>query len=123
MENQISQKNLKLSLDIYTKIVLTVIAVCLLLIVTNIYIKPADLQALQTVQDVNLKYINGSSLWGSEIPVNIKQIEGSSVSSNGIPVDIISVNGRDIWGDQIPVDLKSVSGSSIFGGEVPVKIK
>lgn len=120
-ENQ-NQVTIKFSLDKYTKIVLSVIAACLILIVTNLYFKPTDLTAQQTIQDVNIKSINGSSLWGSEIPVNLKQLNGRSVGSN-IPVDIKSIKGRNLWNDQIPVDIKSVNGSFIFGQEVPVKVK
>ena len=128
MKKLISSGNLnpvtvKFTLDKYTKIVLSVIAVCLILIVTNLYFKPEDLTAQQTVQDVNIKSINGSSLWGSEIPVNLKQVNGRSVGSENLPVDIKSIKGRDLWNDQIPVDIKSVNGSFIFGQEVPVKVK
>lgn len=128
MKKLISTGNLnpvtvKFTLDKYTKIVLSVIAVCLILMVTNMYFKPSDLTAQQTVQDVNIKSINGSSLWGSEIPVNLKQLNDRSISSGNIPVDIKSIKGRDLWNDQIPVDIKSVNGSFIFGQEVPVKVK
>ena len=123
MENLINSMNTKLSLDAYTKIVLTVIAVCLLLIVTNMYFAPGNLQALQTVQDVNIKSINGSSLWGSELPVNLKQIDGSSIGNKNIPVDLQSVNSRSLWGEQIPVDIKSINGNIIFGTDMPVKVK
>jgi hypothetical protein len=128
MKKLISSENrnpvtVKFTLDKYTRIVLSVIAVCLILIVTNLYFKPADLTAQQTVQDVNIKSINGSSLWGSEIPVNLKQLNDRSISSGNIPVDIKSIKGRDLWNDQIPVDIKSVNGSFIFGQDVPVKVK
>jgi hypothetical protein len=123
MENPINRRNLKFSLDAYSKIILTVIAVCLILIVTNMYFGPEKLHALQTVQDVNIKSINGSSLWGSELPVNLKQIDGSSIRNRNIPVDIQSVNSRSMWGDQVPVDIKSINGISIFGPEMPVKVK
>jgi len=122
IENQ-NPVTVKFTLDKYTKIVLSIIAACLILIVTNIYFKPADLTAQQTVQDVNIKSINGSSLWGSEIPVNLKQVNDRSVSSGNIPVDIKSIKGRDLWNDQIPVDLKSINGTFIFGQNVPVKVQ
>ena len=114
---------IRFTLDKYTKIVLSVIALCLVLIVSNIYFKPSNLEAQQTVQDVNLKYINGSSLWGSELPVNLKQINGRSISNDNIPVDIQSLRGQSLWDDKIPVDVKAVNGSTIFGSEVPVKVK
>ena len=120
MENPNSSKP---SVDIYTRVVLTVIAVSLLVIATNMYFRPSNLHALQTVQDVNIKSINGSGLWGSELPVNLKQIDGSSIGNKNIPVDIQSVNSRSLWGDQMPVVIKSINGNLIFGPEIPVKIK
>jgi hypothetical protein len=113
----------RFTLDKYTKTVLSVIALCLLLIVTNIYFSPATLEAQQTAQDVNIKYINGQSLWGNELPVNLKQLNGRSISGDNLPVDIQSLRGRDLWDDKLPIDIKSVNGSSIFGDEVPVKMK
>lgn len=97
---------LNVSIDRYTKIVLTTIAVCLLLVVVNMYFKPGSLNALETAQDVNLKYINGSSISGSEVPV-----------------DIHSLKGSDLWNNEIPVDLKSVNGNFIFGSDVPVRVR
>ena len=121
-ENQ-KQVTVKFTLDKYSRIVLSVIALCLLLIVTNIYFTPATLEAEQTVQDVNIKYVNGQSLWGNELPVNLEQVNGRSMSGSNIPVDIQSLRGRDLWDDKLPIDVKAVNGSSIFGYEVPVKIK
>jgi len=118
-----NQVMVKFTLDKYSKIVLSVIALCLLLIVTNIYFAPSTLEAEQTVQDVNIKYVNGQSLWGNELPVNLEQVNGRSMSGNNIPVDIQSLRGRDLWDDKLPIDVKAVNGSSIFGYEVPVKIK
>lgn len=113
----------KISLDKYSKIVLSVIAVCLVLIVSNMYLKPGKLNAYETTQDVNIKSINGSSLWGSELPVNLKQVNSSSFSGSEIPVDLQSVRGRDLWDDKLPVDIKSINGSFITGSELPVKVR
>ncbi len=113
----------KFTLDKYTKIVLSVIALCLIFIVSSIYLKPSNLEAQQTVQDVNLKYINGSSLWGSELPVNLEEINGRSISNDNIPVDIQSLRGSSLWDDKIPVDVKAVNGIPVSGSEVPVKVK
>lgn len=118
-----NQSTVTLTLDYYTKIVLSLIALCLLLLVADVYFSPARLEAQQTLQDVNIKYINGQSLWGNELPVNLKQLNGRSISGNNLPVDIQSLRGRDLWDDKLPVDVKAVNGSSIFGYEVPVKIK
>jgi hypothetical protein len=108
--------------DIYTKIVLSIIALCLLLITFNLYFSPKDLRALQTVQDVNIKSINGQSIWGDELPVNVKEVNSRSIN-NGMPVDLQSIKGRDLWDNQIPVDIQKVNGSQIYGYEVPVKVK
>lgn len=113
---------LKYTLDKYTKIILSVIAVCLTVLTFNTIFKPNILQADNSVQDVNIKSINGNSIWGDEIPINVKKINSKSTYDN-IPIDIQSINGRSVWGDQLPIDLKSINGSSIFGGEVPVKVK
>ncbi len=107
------------SLDRYSKILLSVIAVCLVLIVTNLYFSPGTLHAVETVQDVNIKAINGSSLWGSEIPIEIKKVS----SSNVISIDLKSINGRSVWGDKMPVDIQAINGQFIIGGDLPVKAK
>lgn len=117
----IESKNNKLiiSFDRYSKILLSVIAFSLVLIVINLYFSPGKLHAVETVQDVNIKSINGSSLWGSELPIEVKKIS----SSNEIEVDLISVNGRKIWGDKMPVDIQAINGQFIIGSELPVKTR
>jgi len=52
------ENQLVVTLDKYSKILLSVIAVCLVLIVTNLYFSPGTLHAVETVQDVNIKAIN-----------------------------------------------------------------
>ena|SRR5438552_15771600 len=113
------QQEVKFSLDKYSKTVLTIIAVCLVLIVINLYFGPKDLNALQQVQDVNLKSINGYSISGSELPIELKKIN----TSGQIGVDIQSVNGRNVFGDKVPVDIQSINGQFIIGGEMPVKVR
>ena len=113
--------NVKFTLDKYSKTLLTIISACLLLIVVNIYFSPGKLNALETVQDVNIKSINGSSLWGGELPVNLEKINGSGVN-NEIPVNIKSIKGSSLWDSKIPVDIQGVNGSSIYGNSVPVKV-
>jgi len=118
---KIEDKHNKLvvSLDKYSKILLTVIAVCLVLIVTNLYFSPGTLHAVQTVQDVNIKAINGSSLWNSEIPIEVKKI----TTDNDLNVNVQSINDRKIWGDKMPVDIQAINGQFITGSELPVKVK
>lgn len=111
----------KFTLDRYTKTLLTVIAASLLLLVVNLYFSPGKLNALETVQDVNIKSINGTSVWGSELPVNMEKINGRTVNDE-IPVNIKSIKGSSLWDSKIPVDIQSVNGSSIYGNSVPVKV-
>ena len=116
------QYTIKYTLDKYTKIVLTVIAFCLLMMTINFYFKPANLNALEQVQDVNIRSINGSSIYGSEIPVNLQKVNSRSVNDN-IPVNIQQLKGWDLWDSQLPVDIKSVNGNMIYGSEVPIKVR
>lgn len=115
------QNSVRFSLDKYSKTVLTVIAVCLALITFNIYFGPKDLNAYDTVQDVNIKTIGGSSVSGGYMPVDIQRIDGSS--SRSLKVDLQSVNGRSMFGDKVPVDIQGINGQFLMGGELPVKIK
>ncbi len=109
------------NLDKYSKAVLSVIAICLLLITVNIYLGPKDANAYDTVQDVNLKSINGSSISGGYLPVDLQRIDGSS--SKSLKVDIQSVNGRSVFGDKIPVDIQGINGQFFIGSELPVKVR
>jgi len=109
------------NLDKYSKSVLTVIAVCLLLITVNIYFGPGDANAYDTVQDVNLKSINGYSISGGYLPIDLQRIDGSS--SKNLRVDISSVNGRSVFGDKIPVDIQGINGQFFIGSELPVRVK
>jgi len=109
------------NLDKYSKSVLTVIAVCLLLITVNIYFGPGDANAYDTVQDVNIRSIGGSSISGGYMPVDLQRIDGSS--SKNLKVDISSVNGRSVFGDKVPVDIQGVNGQFIIGSELPVRVR
>jgi hypothetical protein len=109
---------LVVTLDKYSRILLSVIAVCLVLIVTNLYFSPGTLHAYDQAQDVNIKYIGGSSVYG-ELPVDMKKI----TSGNEIKVNITSINGRQVWGDKFPVDIQAINGQFIIGGNLPVTVK
>jgi hypothetical protein len=116
-----STEKLTVHLDKYSKLLLTIIALCLVLIVFNIYFSPSDVNAVETVQDVNLKSINGYSISGGYMPVDLQRIEGST--SRSIAVDVKSVNGRNIYGDKMPVDIQCINGQFLIGGELPVRVK
>ncbi len=119
--NQPVQKKTTVRLDIYSRGVLTVIAVCLLLITINIYFGAKDVNAYENVQDVNIKSINGSSISGGYLPVDLQRIDGSS--SKNLKVDLQSVNGRSIFGDKLPVDIQGINGQFFIGSELPVKVR
>lgn len=122
INNSDFQNSVRFSLDKYSKTVLTVIAVCLALITFNIYFGPKDVNAYDTVQDVNIKTIGGSSVSsGGYLPVDIQRIDGSS--SRSLKVDLQSVNGRSMYGDKVPVDIQGINGQFLMGGELPVKVK
>lgn len=108
-------------LDRYSKVILSLTAICLILITFNLYFSPKDAQATNTVQDVNLKTINGYSISGGYLPVDIQRIYGSS--SKNLQVDINSINGRNLYGEKIPVDIKSINGQVVVGENLPVTIK
>jgi hypothetical protein len=118
---QTTDKKTVIHLDIYSKTVLSVIASCLMLIVVNIYFSPKDVNAYDTVQDVNIKYVNGSSLSGSYLPIDLQRIDGSS--GRELKVDIKSINGRTVFGDKIPVDIQGINGQFIIGGDLPVRVR
>jgi hypothetical protein len=109
------------NLDKYSKSVLTIIAVCLMLITVNIYFGPGNANAYDTVQDVNLKTINGYSISSGYLPVDLQKIEGSS--SKSLKIDIQSVNGRSVFGDKLPVDIQGINGQFFIGSELPVKVR
>lgn len=108
----------------YQKVVLTIIAaaLCILVIQNFSETKTADASAKHTFlnnllvnedgsinvkmaeTDVNIKYIGGSSVYGA-LPINLKEVSGSSISSYGIPVNIESINGSSVY-DAIPVKTK-----------------
>ena len=114
--------SIKLRIDIYTKIILSVIAVSLLIIAGNTIFKtPQVLGAneYENVQDVNIKSVNGTDISGYEIPVNLKQLNGKTVYE--IPVDIKTIDGHEIWNDELPVDIKAVNSNPIFGSDLPVR--
>ena len=117
-----SDEKITFHLDKYSKIVLSVIASCLILIVADIYFSARNVNAFETVQDVNLKTINGYSIsGGGYLPVDIQRIDGSS--GKNLPVDVKSLNGRNVYGDKLPVDIQSINGQFLVGGELPVKVR
>jgi len=116
-----SNEKVTIHLDKYSKTVLSVIALCLMLIAVNMYFSPKDVNAYDTVQDVNIKSINGSSISGSYLPIDLQRIDGSS--SKDLRVDIRSINGRSVFGDKVPVDIQGINGQFFMGSDLPVKVR
>lgn len=127
--------------DIYTKTILTVIAIALVLLViqntTIVNEAKADktnfnkfatvpvnndgsinVKLISDQLDVNLKSIGGSSVYGA-LPINLKEVGGSSVHG-ALPVNFKEVNGSSISSNGLPVNITAVNGTSIYSA-IPVK--
>jgi len=98
--------------DLYTKIVLTVIAVVLTINLVRDFAFVTPAQA-NTVSNL----VNETKNTGSDgvMDVNIVQLNGSRVSSSGMPAEI--KNG------EVPVDIKRFGGWSIGSSGIPVEVK
>ena len=127
--------------DLYTKLVLTVIAVSLVLLVlqntTLLNEAKADksnfnkfasvpinddgsinVKLVADQMDVNLKSIGGSSVYGT-LPINLKEIGGSSFYGT-LPVNLKEVGGSSLSTTGLPVNIKAVDGYSVSSG-LPIK--
>ena len=112
--------------DLYTKIVLSIIAGALIVIAfqnvdfvstanasktnpafVSIPVNPdgsINVKMLDNMK-VDIAAVGGSSIYGA-LPINMKELSGSSISSNGLPVNIQSVSGSSIY-DGVPVKMKN----------------
>jgi hypothetical protein len=128
--------------DLYTKTILTVIAVALIALVFKnttivneakadkaVYNKYASIPVnadgsinvkMMSDMDVNIRSVGGSSVYGS-IPMNLKEIGGSSFYG-ALPINMKEYNGSSLNSNGIPVNIEAVDGSSVFSA-VPVKEK
>ena len=128
--------------DLYTKSILTVIAISLVALVfkntTIVNEAKADKATFNRYSaipmnadgsinvkmvsdmDVNIRSIGGSSVYGS-IPINLKEIGGSNIYGS-IPVNIKEYGGSGVSSNGIPVNIEAVDGSAIYSA-VPVKDK
>jgi hypothetical protein len=125
--------------DLYTKSILTLIAIALVAIALkkDISISPAnagtDFNRFASVpvnpdgsinvklisdMDVNIHSIGGSSVYGT-LPVNLKEISGSSFYGS-LPVNLKEVSGNGLGSAGLPVNIEAVDGMSIYSA-VPVK--
>ena len=76
-----------MKLDIYSKIILTLIAVVLLGILLQPYISTQPVNASTGVIQVNIKEVAGRRLTDT-LPVDIKKIRGQYLYRNVLPVEI-----------------------------------
>lgn len=127
--------------DLYTKLILTVIAVSLVLLVlqntTLVNEAKADktnfnkfatvpinddgsinVKLVADQMDVNLKSIGGSSVYGA-LPINLKEIGGSSFYGS-LPINLKEVGGTGVSSSGLPVNVKAVDGFSVSSG-IPIK--
>jgi len=126
--------------DLYTRSILTIIAIALLALVfkntTVVNEAKADkinLSRYASVplnedgsinvklvsdMDVNIKSIGGSSVYGA-IPINLKEIAGSSFYGT-LPINIKEYGGSNVSSTGLPVNIESLNGSSVYSS-LPVK--
>jgi hypothetical protein len=126
--------------DTYTKVILSVIAVMLVILVlqNTTLIKDAkadthDFNKFATVpingdgsinvkvtndMDVNIHSVGGSSVYGS-IPINLKEIGGNSFYGS-LPINIKEMNGSSLGPNGISVNVEAVDGMSVYSA-IPVK--
>jgi hypothetical protein len=126
--------------DLYTKAVLTVIAVALIALVfkngsmvneanatKNNFNKFASVPVnedgsvnvrIMSDMDVNIRSIGGSSVYGA-IPINLKEIGGSSFYG-ALPVNLKEYSGSGVSSSGLPVNIESVDGMSVYSA-IPVK--
>ncbi len=131
-------KNMKT--DLYTKTVLTVIALALLGLLFkngNIISEakadktnwsryasiPVNTDGSINVKmlsdmDVNIRSVGGSSVYGT-IPINLKEIGGSSFYGS-LPINIKEYGGSGVNSSGLPVNIESVDGMSVYSS-LPVK--
>ncbi|MCX6294749.1 MAG: hypothetical protein NTX97_01570 [Bacteroidetes bacterium] len=126
--------------DLYTKTVLTVIALALLALVFKNFTMINEAKADKTNfnrfasiplnpdgsinvkmisdMDVNIRSVGGSSVYGT-IPMNLKEIGGSSFYGS-LPINVKEYGGSTVSSNGLPVNIESVDGTSIYSA-VPVK--
>ena len=131
---------LKMKTDLYTKGVLSVIAVALVTLVIQNSQMVNEAKAgnpnfnsfasipinedgsinvkMLSDMDVNIHSIGGSSIYGA-LPINLKEIGGSSFYGS-LPINIKEMNGSAVNSAGIPVNIESVDGMSVYSA-IPVK--
>ena len=110
--------------DLYTKSVLTVIAIalCTIAFKNMNFVDEAKAESKKMLSDeinVNIAHVGGSSVYGT-LPINLKELDGSSVST--LPVNVKELNGSRLSGT-VPINIKEVYGTSVSMNGVPVNIE
>ena len=126
--------------DLYTKTVLTVIAVALVGLFfkngtivneakadkTN-YSRYASIPVnedgsinvkMMSDMDVNIRSIGGSSVSGT-LPINLKEVGGSSFYGT-LPINIKEYGGSNVSSSGLPVNIEALNGMSVYSA-LPVK--
>ena len=126
--------------DMYTKTMLTIIAIALVALVCKngniVNEAKADKTSLNRYtsipmnedgsinvklvsdMDVNIKSIGGSSVYGT-IPMNLKEIAGSSFYGT-LPINIKEYGGSSVNSSGLPINIESLNGMSVYSS-LPVK--
>jgi hypothetical protein len=76
-----------MKIDIFTKVMLTLIAVALWGLLLQPFMAPKVVGASTGVIDVNVKQIDGRNINGSSLDVNLEKINGMTIY-NALPVVI-----------------------------------
>ena len=126
--------------DLYTKGVLSIIAVALLILVCQNFkivneakANGTNFNGFTTIpintdgsinvklindMDVNIHSIGGSSIYGS-LPINIKEVGGNSFYGS-LPINLKEMNNSSISSNGIGVNIESVDGMKVYSA-LPVK--
>ncbi len=77
-----------MKVDIFTKIMLTLIAVALWGILLQPYLSTQPVNSSTGILEVNIKEIGGRRLVDSTLPVDIKKVNNQLLYRNVVPVEI-----------------------------------
>ena len=107
-----------MKIDLYVKFLLSVIALCLVLIVVKDYALYPEVHAEAGTRPVP------KTAW-VQLPVNTDGTIDVNLKSSNIVLDVNleEIDGRSLYGVELPVDIRRIDGSSIYGGAIPVQTK
>ena len=108
-----------MKIDLYTKTVLTVIAICLLLIIAGQWNIIPDLKAAEKTDNRAMPAHYGLVPLNEDGTIDVNVVKISTYDE--LEVDIREIGGSSV-NYELPVDIKKVGGSTTYS-EIPVKIK